>query len=62
VKTGFETNFTGRAFAAEALDADGKTLGKSQVEKTFVPGKILAVACNDTRCPETSNILFRTVL
>jgi hypothetical protein len=60
VKTGFETNFTGGAFAAysyaEALDADGKALGKSQVAKTFVPGKILASACNVNQCPSTPNI------
>lgn len=56
-KTGFETNFTGRVFAAyayaEALDADGKTLGKSLVEKIFVPGKILATSCNETQCAAT---------
>jgi hypothetical protein len=57
-RKGFETSFTGYAFAAyayaEALDADGAVLGRSQVEKTFVPGSILGAACNGIQCPPTS--------
>lgn len=58
-KTGFETNFTigsARPWAfAEALDAEGRSLGNSSVVGTYVPREEEAKACGKWHCfPEVT--------
>ena len=54
-RTGFETNYTSQGYSAyayaKALDARGVVLGTSQVERTFVPGMVLADVCTQYGCP-----------
>ncbi|KAF2146009.1 uncharacterized protein K452DRAFT_294621 [Aplosporella prunicola CBS 121167] len=57
-KGGFETGFQTDGFSAyvyaEALDADGKSLGKSSVLQTFVPNALYADSCDDVSCPQAT--------
>ena len=54
-KTGFETTATFPYFAtyafAEALDATGAVLDRSEITITFVPSSILATSCSEISCP-----------
>lgn len=55
-RTGFETNCTvhleggvGWVYS-EALDGEGRSLGTSEIETTFVPGPGLAEYCGEFGC------------
>jgi hypothetical protein len=54
-RSGFETNSTVAAgvesLYTEALDSEGRSLGKSGIEAPFVPGPVLAESCREFQCP-----------
>jgi hypothetical protein len=56
-KDGFETSYTASEFYrftyAEAIDAQGKVLGKSREQFTFTPSPALQEYCSDTTCENT---------
>ncbi|KAL4866425.1 hypothetical protein BDV12DRAFT_187389 [Aspergillus spectabilis] len=56
-KDGFETSYTASEFYrwtfAEAIDEQGKVLGKSREQYTFTPSPILQEYCEDTTCENT---------
>ncbi|KAL3475901.1 ASST-domain-containing protein [Aspergillus californicus] len=56
-KDGFETSYTAGEFYrftyAEAVDGQGKVLGKSRDQFTFTPSPILQEYCDDTTCENT---------
>ena len=53
-KTGFETEYTNNSFylwvRAEAIDKQGKVLGRSGIKYTFVPSSELRDFCQDESC------------
>ncbi|KAI9367174.1 ASST-domain-containing protein [Aspergillus egyptiacus] len=56
-KDGFETSYTAPEFYrftyAEAIDGQGRVLGKSRQQYTFTPSPILQEHCADTNCENT---------
>lgn len=56
-KDGFETSYTAAEFyrytVAEAIDGQGKVLGKSREQFTFTPSPGLQEYCGDTACENT---------
>ncbi|KAL4970572.1 ASST-domain-containing protein [Aspergillus stella-maris] len=56
-KDGFETSYTASQFYrytyAEAIDEQGKVLGRSRTEFTFTPSPVLEAYCEDTNCENT---------
>ncbi|KAL4934259.1 ASST-domain-containing protein [Aspergillus undulatus] len=56
-KDGFETSYTAPQFFrytyAEAIDGQGKVLGKSREQFTFTPSPVLEAYCEDTNCENT---------
>ncbi|KKK26539.1 hypothetical protein ARAM_005568 [Aspergillus rambellii] len=58
VKDGFETTYTEPYFYrwayAEALDAQGKVIGKSREQFTFIPSPVLQEHCEEKTCENTN--------